>query len=231
MDTPGKPTVQIINSSSVAVTVPDIDDDATDVKIYLTGTSPVVSEFLAGTFAKSNAPFIITGLRPASFYTAKAVATDGVDDSAKSDASDTFRTSRLFVYGHISTSAVGVTGCDVDIGRLPAADRLFPTELIGGPYTNRNFDANPVSYNGKLTARMVIQIAEQPSPEIHTGQLMSMVIRKKLPLNQERWSKILYDAIVVEDAGNYTPPTTGYANRYFIPNYFEPAFFTDKYFG
>ena len=213
----------------MVVTVGSIDSDATHVDIYLTRTLPTVEvEYLASHELKAATPFTITGLDPGATYTVRAKAWSVSDVSAFSD-SVTATQPRLFVMGHVSLSAVGETDCDVDIGYQPDAGRLFPSDLIGPSLTNRDFDQGPSTYGGEPKARMVIQLYEMPSPAIHDGDLVCMVIRKELGGGLERWSKIIYDAIVREDAVTYVPPAEEEASAMFENRMFPTKYFHNRF--
>lgn len=213
----------------MVVTVGSIDAGATHVDVYLTRTLPSVEvEFLASHELKGDSPFTITGLDPGATYTVRAKAWSAGDESAFS-SSVTITMPRLFVMGHLSLSALGETGCEVDIGYQPSAGRLFPSALIGPSQTNKSFDAGPSTYGGEPKARMVIQLFEMPSPEIHDGDLVCMVIRKALGGGLYRWSKILYDAIVREDASTYVPPSDSEVSAMFENRYFPTKYFPNNY--
>jgi hypothetical protein len=230
--TPATPVVSKVNADTISVSVGSIDAGATHVDIYLQQTAPnAVAAVLASHELKAGNPFTITDLIPGATYLVTAKAWSAGDESVFSAAA-TVTLPRLFVYGHVSTSAVGVTGVDVDIGYQPSAGRLFPSALIGPAQNNKSFDASTSFYNGASQARMVIQLFAMPSPKIRNGDLLCMVMRKVISASQERWSKIIYDAICREDAADYIPPASSEDSELmFDDEYYDPAYFLDDYFA
>lgn len=228
-DTPDAPVALRVNSDTISVTVDSIDGDATHVDVYLTRTLPSAeARFLASHELTGDSPFVITDLDPGATYTVEAKAWSAGDESAYSDDSSV-TLPRLFVFGHVSPTAVGVTDCEVDIGYQPDAGHQFPSAYIGTGYT-QSFDPVSIVSGGVPTARMVIQILEMPDPKIREGDRVCMVIRKQLSAAQYRWTPILYDALVREDDPDYVPGDGG-SNRYFDPGYFEAGYFESGYFS
>lgn len=228
--TPATPVALRVNSDTISVTVDSIDAGATYVDIYLTRTLPSAeARYLASHELKAATPFSITDLDPGATYTVEAKAWSVSDESAFS-ASASVLLPRLFVFGHVSPTAVGVSGCEVDIGYQPDAGHLLPSAYIGTGYTEQAFDSLPIESGGVPTARMVIQILEMPSPKIREGDRVCMVIRKALTGVQYRWTPILYDALVREDEADYVPGDGG-TNRYFDPGFFESGYFDSGYFS
>lgn len=230
--TPSVPTVGTVNADTISVSVGSIDAGATHVDIYAQQTVPVAAAAtLVSHGLKAADPFTVTDLIPGATYLITAKAWSAGDVSAFSGATQVVLP-RLFVFGHISPSAVGVAGVDVDIGYLPDTGRLFPPALIGPAQNNRQFDLATSVYNGAEQARMVIQLFAMPNPKIRNGNLLSMVMRKQLGGFQERWSKIIYDAICREDPPNYIPPTSAEdTDLMFDDNFYDPSYFLDDYFA
>jgi hypothetical protein len=230
--TPATPAVDTVNADTIRVSVGSIDAGATHIDVYAQQTVPnAVAATLINHGLKADNPFTITDLIPGATYLITAKAWSVSDESLFSGATQIV-IPRLFIFGHISTSAAGVTGVDVDVGYQPATGRLFPSALIGPAQNNKSFDLSTATYNGSEQARMVIQLFEMPDPKIRNGDLLCMVMRKQLGGFQERWSKIIYDAICREDAPNYIPPSSaGDTDLMFDDNFYDPSYFLDDYFA
>jgi len=229
--TPDAPTIETVNADTILVSVGSIDAGATHTDIYLTRTLPSVeTEFLASHGLKANDPFTITDLDPGATYSVRAISWSAGDVSEFSD-NTMVRLPRLFIYGHISKTAVGVTGVRVDVGYLPSPGRYFPSALIGGPWPLSSFDATTSIYRGVEVARMALQVTTMPSPKIRDGDYVAMTMSKPIGGYQERWTVILYDAIVREDEATYIPPAaTDDVGQFFELGYFYD-YFESGYFA
>lgn len=239
LDTPSTPEVWSVNADTIMVTADDIDDDATHVDVYVTRVLPTAgSPFLAAHVEKADLPVEITDLElgiPRVQFSVVVRAWSATDESADS-APVTIYMPRLYVFGHVDISAVGVTGVEVDVGYQPDSGRLFPASLIDIPPGLRSFDASPVLYRGPQmsaaveVARMVVQMDTMPDPKIRNGDRLSMVCRKDLGAGRGRWTPIFYDALVREDDPTWAEEGS-FTDRYFDNNYLDPAFFQDGYFA
>jgi hypothetical protein len=208
-DTPDAPAVYRKNSDTFVLTVGNVDPDATHVDFYLQQTydcfgAPVTESEELALHATVADTYELTGLPPGTTHNIRVKAWSAGDVSAFSTHVGK-SLPRLFVFGHVSPSAVGTTGCKVDIGFLPAPGRIFPDGYIGDGWTDRAFDPVPITSGGVPTARMVIQIETMPSPKIRDGDRVAMVITKDLGGGQERWTPILTNALVREDSPDILP--------------------------
>jgi hypothetical protein len=185
---------------------------------------------------KAGDPFTITGLEPGATYRVRAKAWSVSDESAFSAHVDV-ALPRQFIFGHVSPSAAGVTDVQVDVGYQPSAGRRFPSAYIGPSVPNKAFDAATVTYQRpsdtapKQYARMVVQITQVVSPAIRDGDLVCMVLSKDLGGGQSRWTPILYDALVREDAPGFVPPVVGGTNAFMPPDFTAPEYFAPEFFG
>lgn len=233
LSTPALPAVQTANSDTIMVTVTSIDAAATHVDVYLQQTAPVaVAAVLASHTLKAVQPIEITNLAPGAAYTVTAKAWSTTDVSASS-AGTSVTVPRLWVFGHVSTTAAGVSGVRVDIGRLPEAGRYFPSAYIGpyGGFGLRTFETVLVVWQGKNYARMPVQLYAQPNPKIRNGEFVCMTLSQDIGGGFERWAPILYNALVREDAATYIASTTTGLNDFFDNEYFGADYFADDIFA
>lgn len=235
--TPDTPVVQTVNANTILASVGAIDVAATHTRIYLTRTLPSVEiEFLAVDALKAGDPFTITGLDPGATYSVRAKAWSAGDESAFS-GSVSVPMPRQFIYGHVSPSAAGVTDVRVDVGYLPSVGRRFPSAYIGPAVANLAFDSalqtyrRPTDAEAKQYARMVVQITEALSPQIRNLDVVCMVLSKDLGGGAERWTPILYDALVREDAAGFTPSAGAGTERYMPTEYMPVEYFPSEYFA
>jgi hypothetical protein len=239
-DTPSAPSVWSVNADTIMVTADDIDDDATHLDVYVTRTLPTAgSRYLAAHVARGDLPVEITdldlGIPQARFSV--VVRAWSVGDESGDSAETLITMPRLYVFGHVDRSAVGVKSVQVDVGYPPDQGRLFPAELIAIPQVLRDFDVVAVTYQGpampvaEQMARMVVQVDTMPTPKIRNGDRMTMVCQKDLGGGKARWTPIFNDALVREDAPTWGGLPGDYGSRYFGHEFFDPTYYTDGYFG
>lgn len=238
--TPSAPSVWSVNADTIMVTADDIDSGATHLDVYVTRVLPTSGvRYQAAHVAKGDLPVEITDLDlgiPQARFSVVVRAWSSGDESVDSDAT-LITMPRLYVYGHVDRSAVGVKGVQVDVGFPPAAGRLFPGSLIAIPQVLRDFDPVPVIYQlpempaPEQMARMVVQLDAMPVTKIRNGDLMTMVCQKDLGGGKSRWSPILHHAVVREDSPTWGGLPGDYGSRFFGHEFFDPLFFTDSFFG
>lgn len=192
------PTVAVTGSTSVGVTVSGWDVTADTVHI----TAALVTGGVPGayTLVKSVAipgismPISITGLMAGATYRFSwYVSRSGQNSVAASQTTADITLQGLFCYLYADVSALGVTGVDAQVFRLPSGTDLAGASL--GSATGLAFDATAVGGRARLRIPVV-----QPS----TGALLvandtvAAVARKSVIGGSAIWTRITVDAKIAE---------------------------------
>jgi hypothetical protein len=209
LDPPAAPVVTLGDAQglkkcdTMTIAVPNIDSDATDVVIEFK-PSTGSTWGIAGTIAKTALPHVFTNFAVGEQYDIRARVVLNAQTST-SGPMTTVTMHRLLAYGHFDPDAAGVRNVSVSVGRGadPQLGVIFPTQLLRG-LTGQNFDDALVTYAGKTYARMVVNLASQPTsgPKVYAGTMLDMVVSGMVN-GKEHQSKILHGitptgAIVVE---------------------------------
>ena len=187
------PTVVAISGSTVAVTPNDVDPTATTVTIAY---RPVVNgemgeEVIAGTYSTTSAfPVQISGLAPGGSYAWRVwVTRDGISSENSSNFSSPVTMPVSSVRVFTDPSAAGVSGVEIQVWRLPTGTDLAGQKLFSA--AGQQFATALMDGKATLTVRL---------PELFglsNGDHVAAICCKRIP-GQETWTRIMYDAVVVD---------------------------------
>jgi hypothetical protein len=192
------PTIAVTGSTSVSATVSGWDATADSIHInasLVTGGVPG-AYFLAKTVSVSGVsmPISVTGLTAGATYRFTwHVSRSGQNSVASSQETANITLQGLYCYLYADVSALGVTGVDAQVFRLPTGTALAGASL--GSATGLTFDATAVGGRARLRIPIV-----QPS----TGALLAVndtvaaVARKSVIGGSAIWTRITTDAKIAE---------------------------------
>lgn len=193
LSTPSQPVATVLNSDTLSLAVSGIDTLATDVEVWARITLPIAGDWqLLGTYPKAEFPKEFTDLQVAATYEFRVVATNQGAFSDFSPVSVAKKLHRLFIYGHVNTSAQGVAGCKYQVGPPLAADEVWPAGTFAKG--EKAFDASLVTYSGNPAARLVVELTAQTTPKLRAGNPACMMITK---VAEDKSTKMLTTTVQV----------------------------------
>lgn len=188
------PTVVASNSTTLAITPNDLDSTATTFTIEIRKKDGAgwSTPFTIGPFPiNSPMPVLAEFLIPGSTYSVRSwVTRDGVNSTNSSPWSAEVKLPQSVVHIFVDPSAVGVSGVEVQIWKLPPAGTSALVGAVVHFSKNMTFDSSLV--DGR--ARMVIPLVTTAS--VTTGEKLAAVCCRR-GVAPEIWTRIMYDATVV----------------------------------